>query len=184
MPTFQVTDPETGRKVRITGDSPPNEQELTEIFASIQPEPEAPQQSVRDQVASGLSMQGEAILQRGADRRAQMDQLRQENPYLADEIENMSIPEAMAVGAGERTANLLRGVGLMEQPSEMDRANFEALRSQRPGAVGTGQVLGEAAPWVIPGAKASQVAGTGARVAASGALGATEGAIQARRSGS
>jgi len=36
MPTFQVTDPQTGRKVKLTGDSPPTEQELNQIFSSIQ----------------------------------------------------------------------------------------------------------------------------------------------------
>jgi hypothetical protein len=40
MPVFLVTDPQTGRKVKLTGDSPPTEQELNEIFANL------PQQSV------------------------------------------------------------------------------------------------------------------------------------------
>ena len=35
MPTYTVTDPQTGRKVKLTGDSPPTEQELEEIFASL-----------------------------------------------------------------------------------------------------------------------------------------------------
>lgn len=35
MAEYIVTDPQTGRKVRLTGDSPPTEQELNEIFASI-----------------------------------------------------------------------------------------------------------------------------------------------------
>ena len=35
MPTYIVTDPETGKKVRLTGDSPPTEQELEQIFASL-----------------------------------------------------------------------------------------------------------------------------------------------------
>lgn len=34
MPTYQITDPDTGIKLRITGDSPPSEQELEEIFAA------------------------------------------------------------------------------------------------------------------------------------------------------
>ena len=37
MPTFMVTDPDTGLKARLTGDSPPTEQELTEVFSSLQP---------------------------------------------------------------------------------------------------------------------------------------------------
>jgi len=37
MPTYRVTDPTTGRTVKLTGDSPPTEQELEEIFASFPP---------------------------------------------------------------------------------------------------------------------------------------------------
>lgn len=33
MPTYQVTDPTTGQKLRLTGDSPPTEQELEQIFS-------------------------------------------------------------------------------------------------------------------------------------------------------
>jgi hypothetical protein len=40
MPTYKVTDPETGATVNLTGDSPPTEQELVEIFASIKPQPQ------------------------------------------------------------------------------------------------------------------------------------------------
>jgi hypothetical protein len=35
MPTYKVTDPQTGRTVKLTGDSPPTESELNDIFASI-----------------------------------------------------------------------------------------------------------------------------------------------------
>lgn len=36
MPTYRVTDPKSGRTVRLTGDSPPTEQELEQIFSQIQ----------------------------------------------------------------------------------------------------------------------------------------------------
>lgn len=35
MPVYKVTDPETGKTVKLTGDSPPTEQELTEIFSNL-----------------------------------------------------------------------------------------------------------------------------------------------------
>jgi len=35
MPTYVVTDPATGRKVKLTGDTPPTDQDLDEIFASL-----------------------------------------------------------------------------------------------------------------------------------------------------
>lgn len=46
MPTYRVTDPTTGKTVKLTGDSPPTEQELEEIFSSIggaEPPAEQPQ---------------------------------------------------------------------------------------------------------------------------------------------
>ena len=36
MPTFKVTDPNTGKTLKLTGDSPPSEQELEQIFSSQQ----------------------------------------------------------------------------------------------------------------------------------------------------
>ena len=39
MATYRVTDPKTGRTLRLTGDSPPTEQELTGIFSSLGPAP-------------------------------------------------------------------------------------------------------------------------------------------------
>lgn len=43
MPTYRVTDPQTGKTVRLTGDSPPTEDELTQVFASLSPaEPPSP----------------------------------------------------------------------------------------------------------------------------------------------
>lgn len=42
MPTYKVTDPNSGRVVRLTGDSPPSEQELNDIFSQLSPQ--APKQ--------------------------------------------------------------------------------------------------------------------------------------------
>lgn len=36
MPTYKVTDPKTGRTVKLTGDYPPTEQELEQIFSQLQ----------------------------------------------------------------------------------------------------------------------------------------------------
>lgn len=35
MATYRVTDPKTGRTVKLTGDSPPTEQELEQVFSSV-----------------------------------------------------------------------------------------------------------------------------------------------------
>lgn len=44
MPTYRVTDPTTGKTVKLTGDSPPNEEELNQIFSSIPAEKPIPQE--------------------------------------------------------------------------------------------------------------------------------------------
>lgn len=51
MPTYRVTDPTSGKTVKLTGDSPPTEQELEEIFSSIGnvPVPPAPPQEPEPQ---------------------------------------------------------------------------------------------------------------------------------------
>jgi hypothetical protein len=40
MATYEVTDQQTGVKLRLTGDSPPTDTELVDIFAEGQPEPQ------------------------------------------------------------------------------------------------------------------------------------------------
>lgn len=56
MPTYTVTDPASGRQLRLTGDSPPTEQELEEVFASTAPDggPSAGGAFVREGVRSVL----------------------------------------------------------------------------------------------------------------------------------
>jgi hypothetical protein len=41
MPTYSVTDPSSGRTIDLTGDSPPTEQELEQVFASVNQQPAA-----------------------------------------------------------------------------------------------------------------------------------------------
>ncbi len=59
MATFRVTDPKTGQTIKLTGDSPPTEIELEEIFAGIggqngQPISAAPVRSVGDPLEQQL----------------------------------------------------------------------------------------------------------------------------------
>lgn len=42
MPTYVVTDPASGRKVKLTGDTPPTDADLDDIFASLPPASAAP----------------------------------------------------------------------------------------------------------------------------------------------
>lgn len=55
MPTYKITDPNTGKVLRVTGDSPPSEQELEQIFASQQPAQAAPQpQEMQSPLSAGI----------------------------------------------------------------------------------------------------------------------------------
>ena len=47
MPVYLVKDPKTGQSVKLTGDSPPTEQELNDIFANLPAQQE--QSSFSDQ---------------------------------------------------------------------------------------------------------------------------------------
>jgi len=50
MPTYKVTDPSTGKTLRLTGDSPPSETELNQIFGSIN----APEENIGGQLPTDL----------------------------------------------------------------------------------------------------------------------------------
>lgn len=59
MPTFQITDPDSGRTVELTGDSPPTEQELEQIFSSLPPIAQAaPQQTAAPTQTGAAAFQG------------------------------------------------------------------------------------------------------------------------------
>lgn len=62
MPTYNVTDPRTGKKVRLTGDSPPTEQELEQIFSQFQVEQERTiGEKVGGVIEAGASMASSAL---------------------------------------------------------------------------------------------------------------------------
>jgi hypothetical protein len=62
MPTYVVTDPNSGRKVKLTGDSPPTDADLDEIFASIP----APEEKGLLGKAGDVALEGMAAVNRGA----------------------------------------------------------------------------------------------------------------------
>lgn len=58
MPTYQVTDPSSGRTIRLTGDSPPTDAELEQIFADLGKVPDISGGLALE--APGTQAQGEA----------------------------------------------------------------------------------------------------------------------------
>ena len=60
MPQYKVTDPTTGRTVTLTGDSPPSEQELEQIFSSLpasKPQVAAPKPVAPQRPSNGVGAQ-------------------------------------------------------------------------------------------------------------------------------
>lgn len=77
MPVYVVTDPQTGRKVRLTGDQPPTDADLDEIFSSLpavqQPTEQQPEQ--QDSTAMNVAKEFGSGLARGAAATADMAQM-------------------------------------------------------------------------------------------------------------
>lgn len=137
--------------------------------------PEQAQAQFQEMLSSGAL---EAPQETQEQRRARFQ--REEMEKIAAE---QSPLQAAMVGAGRGLASIGRGLGLVEKPSEIEQSAIEALRSESPIATGAGEILGQAAPFIVPGMGAAGLAGTAARVGATAGLGALEGGIIARGEG-
>lgn len=181
MPTYRVTDPETNVTLKLTGDSPPTEEELEQIFAQYaqKPEPKAePAQGAYR--GGGRSVRGGIVAQeKQAEREAFLNSLDPEQRQL---IESVSPLEAFAIGAGRGLTTIGRGLGLAEQEDEATKRAYENLENYQ-GSAKVGEVVGQAAPFVVPGGAVANIASTPLRVAATTALGALEGGTIARGEG-
>lgn len=135
MADYEITAPD-GRRFRISGDSPPTEQELEEIFATMSaPSPEA------------------------------------------DPNTGMGPLDTALVAAGRGLTTIGRGLGLAEPEDPIVTRSFNRLSDARPVSAGIGEVLGEAAPFLIPGTGVGAIGNAGLRIAASAGLGGLEGGL-------
>lgn len=160
MPTYKITDPNTGRTVKITGDSPPTEAELENIFSSIQPKPE-------------FVVDPEAL------RKSPKQQRRE----LLDEINrDLGVGGQFATGAGRGLTTVGRAVGIAEKEDPTVTQAFEQLAEVRPAAQ-IGEVVGEAAPFLPAGVAAGGIKTLAPRVVASAGVGATEAGLVSRGRG-
>ena len=90
--------------------------------------------------------------------------------------------ESVAIGAGRGFTTLGRGIGLVDSASDAENEAYGALKEERPYTTGAGEILAEAAPFVIPGAGIARLGNAG-RLAGATALGATEAGIIASGEG-
>ena len=146
MPTFKITDPNSGRTLNVTGDTPPTQEELTQLFAQFQVE----EQPVVDPII--------------AERKKLLDKLASEQGPV----------DAALIGAGRGLTTIGRALGLADPEDPIVTEAFKALEELRPISTTIGEVTGEAAPFLLPGGLVAKAASIPGRIAAAGALGATE----------
>lgn len=92
--------------------------------------------------------------------------------------------DAALISAGKGFADILRGIGLMDEADETEKRAYEALKKARPITSTVGEIAGQALPFAAAGAPlVAGIAGTGGRIAASAGLGALEGGVIARGQG-
>lgn len=85
--------------------------------------------------------------------------------------------EAGLVAAGRGLTTLARGVGLAEPEDPVVTRAFERTSERFPVATTVGEIAGEAAPFLVPGAAISSIGSNALRILASAALGASEGGL-------
>lgn len=179
MPTFQITDPNSGRQLRVTGESPPSQQEMEQLFSQFK--------------VSQVDTQAERQKQLAKDQASNIDQNLQFGPLDT----GIPLPDAVSaglVGAGRGLTTVLRGLGISDPEDPIVTQAFKELKEQRPISTTVGEIAGEAAPFLaaapLAGAGlATSTAGRallpaartiGQRALGSGILGATEGAVITR----
>jgi hypothetical protein len=186
MPTYRVTAPD-GRTVKITGDAPPNEADLEQIFSSLPAAPPAPG------AQAGGAMTPE--------QRQQVDEAVDSTPLYLPGI-GASVPMGVPVGIGKGIANTVSGLGrmihkipgvspavdaMLGQEGASQAAFDEARAATAPstGSQKVGSGVEQAAEFfLVPGpqklagvARAVGLAGRGAKVAAGAATGTAAGGL-------
>ena len=117
-----------------------------------------------------------------AKRLADIERLRNQNPAMAEMIEEMSPLEAAHVGAGAAVAKVGMGTGIMED-DPIARENYETLRETRP-AAGIGEMAMEATEGALAGyAGLAGIASTPIRMATGAAMGTGGEMVRAKGEG-
>lgn len=113
-----------------------------------------------------------------AETQAKMAELEKRDPYLAAQIKAMTPAERLSVGIGMGMTDIGQGIGIAD-PSNRNPAADQAL-TDTSGMAAAGRIVGQAAPFLVPGLGVSNIGSIPLRVAAGGGLGGAEGAIISR----
>jgi len=124
MPTYSITDPSSGRTVDLTGDSPPSEQELEEIFKNI------PTTQTPDTV-SEMSSQYKAPQRTGADPYASMFQAgsSQQLQTAVDDAGKIGEQKAVQGEYGQYVTPYFQRPGVMTAPPSVALSEQEKQRA-------------------------------------------------------
>jgi len=96
---------------------------------------------------------------------------------LQNRAKDIGAFQAFLIGTGKGFVNIARGLGLIDKATETESLAMDALREERPYTTGGGELVGESAPFLIPGTMAGKIASLPLRVLASGAVGGIEGGV-------
>lgn len=119
-----------------------------------------------------------------AKRQQQAKTQETERQRLATELAAKQGPfSTAAIAAGRGLTTIGRAVGLAEPEDPATTRAFQALQEQRPITTTVGEVVGEAAPFLVPGTALGAVASLPLRVLGGATLGASEGTAITRGKG-
>ena len=102
---------------------------------------------------------------------------------LSDMNTKMSGWDTLRTSIGRGMMTVARGLGMADPEAPVVTESFKDLENKRPYTTMGGEVIGQAAPFMLPGGLGMKAATVPGRVAASTALGATEGGVIARGEG-
>jgi hypothetical protein len=121
MPTYRIKDPTSGRTIRLTGDSPPTEQELEDVFKSVgQSAPET----------SAMSAQYQAPQRTGTDPYASMFQAGspQQLQTAVDDAGKIGEQKAVQGESGQYVTPYFQRPGVMTAPPRIGLTDAERQR--------------------------------------------------------
>lgn len=103
--------------------------------------------------------------------------------YMQGLASNVGPFESLAISAGKGMYDIGRGLGLLDPADESEKLAYQELEKQRPYTTTAGEVVGQSAPFLLPGVAAGGIASTPLRAAAMTGLGAAEGGTIASAEG-
>ena len=85
--------------------------------------------------------------------------------------------EAGTISAGRGIMTIMRGLGISKPEDPTVTESFKKLEEKHPISTISGEILGESAPFLLPGVGLTSIASIPARAAAAALLGASEGSL-------